>query len=248
MSGAADDPAREAPPGCNARAPAVRDEQDVVSLAARAYEQLGVMMRDRGFAKRVGFGESPAVVVVDLIKAFTDRRFQTGIDEPEMLAAARALLDAARDAGAPTVLVGSAYEPARRDAGVWERKLSHEGIEEGSLGAQFDERLGRDDRDMVVWKKYPSCFFGTDLASRLVALRVDTVVLAGASTSGCIRASAVDACSSGFRTIVVREAVADRSPLPHIANLFDIECKYGDVVDLATALHRLEAFGQRISA
>ena len=92
---------------------------------------------------------------------------------------------------------------------------------------------------MTVWKKYPSCFFGTDLASRLTALRVDTVLLAGASTSGCIRASAVDACSSGFRTIVVREAVADRSPLPHIANLFDIESKYGDVVELAEALDYL---------
>ena len=81
---------------------------------------------------------------------------------------------------------------------------------------------------------------GTDLTSRLVAQRIDTVVLAGASTSGCIRASAVDACSSGFRTVVVREAVADRSPLPHIANLFDIEMKYGDVVALAEARSYLE--------
>jgi nicotinamidase-related amidase len=123
---------------------------------------------------------------------------------------------------------------------VWERKLSHDGMDEGTEGAEFDERLGQSAVDMVVWKKYPSCFFGTDLASRLVALRIDTVILAGASTSGCIRASAVDACSSGFRTIVVREAVADRSPLPHIANLFDIEMKYGDVVELSEALAYLQ--------
>ena len=97
---------------------------------------------------------------------------------------------------------------------------------------------------MVVWKKYPSAFFATDLTSRLVAQRVDTVVIAGASTSGCIRATAVDACSSGFRTIVVREAVADRSPLPHVANLFDIEMKYGDVVGLAEALEYLESRGE----
>jgi len=214
---------------------------DAVELAARAYEQLAVMMRERGFAKRVGFGESPAVVVVDLIKAFTDPRFQTAVDQPAMMRAARALLDTARQASLPTVLVGSAYEPSKRDAGVWERKLSHEGMEDGTVGVEFDERLGRVPHDMVVWKKYPSCFFGTDLASRLVALRVDTVLLAGATTSGCIRASAVDCCSSGFRTIIVREAVGDRSPLPHVANLFDIEAKYGDVVSLAEATDYLRS-------
>lgn len=214
---------------------------DVVALATQAYEELAVMMRERGFARRMGFGERPAVLVVDLVKAFTDPRFPSAVDDPAMVAATRALLDAARDTGVATVLVGSCYEQARRDAGVWERKLSHDGMEEGTEGVEFDERLGQVPADMVVWKKYPSCFFGTDLASRLVALRVDTVLIAGASTSGCIRASAVDACSSGFRTIVVREAVADRSPLPHVANLFDIEMKYGDVVDLTRALEYLRS-------
>ncbi len=213
---------------------------DAVALAVQAYDELAQRMRARGFGKRVGFGVQPAVVVVDLIRAFTDPRFPTGIDDPLMLTATRELLDAARDRGLATVLVGSVYEPARRDAGVWERKLSHDGMDEGGEGIEFDPRLGRVAADMVVWKKYPSCFFGTDLTSRLVAQRIDTIVLAGASTSGCIRASAVDACSSGFRTIVVREAVADRSPLPHIANLFDIEMKYGDVVALAEARSYLE--------
>lgn len=217
---------------------------DVVALAAAAYEELAQTMRERGFARRAGFGESPAVVVVDLIRAFTDERFQTAVDHPAMMAATRSLLDSAREVGVATVLVGSSYEPRRRDAGVWELKLSHDGMEEGSEGVDFDERLGRDERDMVVWKKYPSAFFATDLASRLVALRVDTVILAGASTSGCIRASAVDACSSGFRTVVVREAVADRSPLPHIANLFDIEMKYGDVVELEQAIAYLRALAR----
>ena len=213
-----------------------RDVSAAVAAATRAYEELARMMRDRGFARRTGFGEVPAVVVVDLIRAFTDRRFQTAVDDPAMMAATRQLLDAARRAGVATVLVGSAYEQTKRDAGVWERKLSHDGMEEGTEGVQFDQRLGQTTADTTVWKKYPSAFFGTDLASRLTALRVDTVLLAGASTSGCIRATAVDACSSGFRTIVVREAVADRSPLPHIANLFDIDTKYGDVVDLVDAL------------
>ena len=210
---------------------------DVVALAAAAYAELAETMRERGFARRAGFGERPAVVAVDLIRAFTDERFQTAVGHPAMMAATRSLLDCARAAGVATVLVGSSYEPApRRDAGVWELKLSHDGMEAGSEGAEFDQRLGQCEQDMVVSKKYPSCFFGTDLASRLVALRIDTVILAGASTSGCIRASAVDSCSSGFRTIVVREAVADRSPLPHIANLFDLEMKYADVVGLDEAL------------
>jgi maleamate amidohydrolase len=230
MSSAEPDTAPEATP----------TQADAVALATQAYGELAQLMRERGFAKRTGFGERPAVIVVDLIKAFTDPRFQTAVDSPSMIAATRRLLDAARGAGVATVLVGSAYEPARRDAGVWEHKVSHDGMDDGSEGVEFDARLGRVDQDMVVWKKYPSCFFGTDLASRLVALRIDTVLIAGASTSGCIRASAVDACSSGFRTIVVQEAVADRSPLPHIANLFDIEMKYGDVVALAEALSYLE--------
>ena len=212
-------------------------QSDAIALASAAYDELAVMMRSRGF------GERPAVVVVDLIKAFTDPRFQTAVDDPAMIAATRALLDAARSVEVATVLVGSAYEPARRDGGVWERKVSHEGMEDGGEGIEFDPRLGRVEADMIVWKKYPSCFFGTDLASRLVALRIDTVLICGASTSGCIRASAVDACSSGFRTIVVREAVADRSPLPHVANLFDIEMKYGDVVGIEEALRYVGSVG-----
>jgi maleamate amidohydrolase len=224
-------------------APEQPTHSDAVALAIAAYDELAVMMRSRGFGERVGFGERPAVVVVDLIRAFTEARFQTAVDDAAMIAATRALLDAARVADVATVLVGSAYEPALRDAGVWERKVSHEGMEEGGEGIEFDPRLGRVAADMVIWKKYPSCFFATDLSSRLVALRIDTVLLCGASTSGCIRASAVDACSSGFRTIVVREAVADRSPLPHVANLFDIEMKYGDVVGLEEALGYLRSLG-----
>jgi hypothetical protein len=99
------------------------DPVDVVALATEAYEQLAGVMRERGFARRVGFGERAAVVVVDLIKAFTDPRFQTAVDDPAMMSATRSLLDGARAAAIATVLVGSSYEPARRDAGVWERKL-----------------------------------------------------------------------------------------------------------------------------
>src|SRR5438105_12087856 len=97
-------------------------------------------------------------------------------------------------------------------------------------------RLERRPREMLLVKKYASCFFGTDLAARLVSRQVDTLIITGCTTSGCVRASAVDACSLGLRTIVVQEAVGDRAELPHIANLFDIDAKYGDVVQLEEAL------------
>jgi nicotinamidase-related amidase len=99
---------------------------------------------------------------------------------------------------------------------------------------------------MLLVKKYASCFFGTDLAARLVTRQVDTLLITGCTTSGCVRATAVDACSLGLHTIVVQEAVGDRAELPHIANLFDIDAKYGDVVDLQDALGYLERLPGRV--
>ena len=93
---------------------------------------------------------------------------------------------------------------------------------------------------MLLVKKYASCFFGTDLMSRLATHGVDTLLIAGCTTSGCVRATAVDACSYGLRTIVIEDAVGDRAELPHYANLFDIDAKYGDVVSLSEALEYLE--------
>jgi nicotinamidase-related amidase len=104
---------------------------------------------------------------------------------------------------------------------------------------EVDPRLNRRPNEMLLVKKYASCFFGTDLASRLLSRRVDTLLITGCTTSGCVRASAVDACSYGFHTIVVEDAVGDRAELPHLASLFDIDSKYGDVVGLAEAVNYL---------
>lgn len=208
----------------------------------RVYDDLARAMRDRGFGKRVGFGERPAVVVTDLINGFTDTDSPMGsTDFDEAVAGSRKVLDAARAANVPVFLVTSAYDPARLEAGAWELKVDHEAIFHGTRWVEFDDRLGQVPSDQVVVKKYPSCLFGTDLNSRLVAQRVDTLIIVGASTSGCIRASAVDACSSGYRVIVVEEAVGDRYPLPHRANLFDIDMKYGDVVSLEEAITFLKS-------
>jgi maleamate amidohydrolase len=214
------------------------------------YDGLAQRMRTKGFAKRIGFGSRPAVVVIDLIKGFTDPNAPMGsVDFDNAVAGTRKVLDGARQVGIPVFLVTSAYDQALLEAGAWELKVDHDGIFHGSHWIEFDPRLGQLPTDQVVVKKYPSCFFGTDLASRMVAQQVDTVIVTGASTSGCVRATAVDACCSGFRTIVVEDAVGDRFLLPHRSNLFDIEMKYGDVVTIAETLAYLKTIDRpRISA
>jgi nicotinamidase-related amidase len=148
----------------------------------------------------------------------------------DVVAASRPVLDAARDAGAMVVLVGSAYDADFREAGAWELKVTHAGLVHGSDWIEFDEGLGRSPSDDVVYKRYASSFFGTDLQSRLVSRGVDTVIVTGAATSGCVRATAVDALQHGFRVAVVADAVGDRERLPHLASLFDLGTKYADVV------------------
>jgi maleamate amidohydrolase len=218
----------------------------LAALLSAEYERLAEAMRADGFALRTGFGRSPAVVAVDLINGFTDPAYLQGSDEfASAVLASRQLLDVARRRSLPVFLVTSGYDRARLEGGAWERKLSHDGLFHDTPAVEIDKRLGRQDGDQVLSKRYPSAFFATDLASRLVSQRVDTVLITGVSTSGCVRATAVDACCSGFRAIVVREAVADRSPLPHLANLFDIEMKYGDVVSLSDAVNYLESLPNR---
>ena len=198
------------------------------------------MLLSRGFASRVGFGSRPAVLVVDLIRGFTDTRSPLAADLDAEVEATRVLLDRARAVGVPVVLTTSEYDAGLEEAGMFGRKIpSNSWLVRDSEWVEIDERLGRGEHDQVLVKKYPSCFFGTDLASRLVSRSVDTLLIAGCTTSGCVRASAVDACSLGLRTIVVEEAVGDRSPLSHMASLFDIDSKYGDVVSLAAAVEYL---------
>jgi maleamate amidohydrolase len=194
----------------------------------------------RGFASRVGFGKRPALLVIDLIRGFTDERCPLASDLTAELEATVALLDAAREHDIPVLFTTVSYDPERQEAGLWIRKIpSTSYLVEGSPWVELDERLERRPGESLVVKKYASAFFGTDLVARLVSRGVDTLLLAGCTTSGCVRASAVDACSLGFHTIVVQEAVGDRAELPHLANLFDIDAKYGDVVQLTEALDYL---------
>ena len=209
---------------------------------ASEYARLRADFEERGLAGRVGFGEHPALLVVDIVNGFTDARSPLAADLDSQVAATTSLLKRMRAAGLPIFFSTVAYDRELQEAGVWIRKIpSNHLLIEASEWVDVDRRLERLPGETIVVKKYASCFFGTDLAPRLIARRVDTLIVVGCTTSGCVRASVVDACSYGFRTIVVEEGVGDRAALPHIASLFDIDAKYGDVVGLDEVLAYLGA-------
>jgi maleamate amidohydrolase len=195
----------------------------------------------KGAGGRIGFGKRPALLVVDFIRGFTDARSPLAGDLDEQLEATQELLKRARAAAVPVIFSTVAYDTDLQEAGKWIQKIpSNSWLVEGSEWVEVDERLDRRSNEMLLVKKYASCFFSTDLAARLVSKGIDTLIIVGCTTSGCIRATAVDACSYGFHTIVVEEGVGDRAELPHLASLFDIDNKYGDVVGLQEANTYLE--------
>ena len=195
-------------------------------------------LRDRGFGQRIGFGRRPAVLVIDLINAFTRPDWMLGAKLDDEIVATQLLLTAARTARVPVIFSTVSYAQADlSDAGIW--ALKQKGVttlRAGSDGVALDSRLTQQPGDGLLLKKYASCFFGTDLVSRLVSRGVDTLLLAGCTTSGCVRATAVDACQSGFRPMVVRDCVGDRSPAAHRQSLADLDAKYADVVSLEDSL------------
>ncbi len=194
------------------------------------------------FSGRVGWGTRPAVVVVDLCRAYTEPDGPFALPDPEpAVAATRALVDAARAGGHPVVWTAVRYARGLADGGLFVRKVpALAAFAEGAPGEWGALTLTPADGEPVVVKQYASAFFGTTLAPTLRGLGVDTVVLAGVSTSGCVRATAMDALNSGFRPQVVADACADRTPALHENNLADLDAKYADVGDLTGALSHLE--------
>jgi nicotinamidase-related amidase len=197
--------------------------------------------KERGFGLTMGFGSHAAVLVIDIMKAFSDPTLPLGANLDVQIAETNRILDVAHPAGAPVFFSLVQYdEPDCADAGIWGQKMTGlYGLTAGSPIVALDERLHRLPSDAVFVKKYASCFFGTDLASRLQARRVDTLIITGCTTSGCVRASAVDAIQLGFRPIVAREAVGDRSQPAHDQSLFDIQAKYGDVMSVDAIVAQL---------
>lgn len=187
------------------------------------------------FDGRLGFGRRPAVLVVDFTNAYTTPG--SPLYAPAVVDAVRATVDVlatARASGIPVLYTRVLYHPSGRDGGIFVQKVPVlRRMVAGELLAEIVPELTPDANDVVIVKQYASAFFGTPLAATLTSLAVDTLILTGCSTSGCIRATAVDGMQHGFRVIVPRECVGDRHPAPHEANLFDIDSKYGDVVGKA---------------
>ncbi len=193
------------------------------------------------FANSVGFGERPALVVIDLINAFTDPENSLGTDVSDVLTQTERVLSAFRAYDLPRYFTTVAFEESYGDAGRFIEKVP--ALRELKLGTpevEVDDQIEPVDDERIVLKKYASAFFGTDLETELTTHRVDTLVLTGVTTSGCVRATAIDSLQHGYRTIVPADAVGDRAEAPHRANLFDIDAKYGDVVETETVLDVLE--------
>jgi maleamate amidohydrolase len=193
------------------------------------------------FDSSLGFGRNPAIIVVDFIRAYTEP--SSPLYAPAVVEAVKAtvpLLKAARQKGVPVIYTRVLYHPSGADGGLFVRKVpALRRMVEGEPLADIVAELPPGPDDIILIKQYASSFFGTSLAAMLTARGIDTLVITGCSTSGCVRATAVDAMQHGFRPIVPRECVGDRHDGPHAANLFDINAKYGDVVALKDVLGAL---------
>jgi len=202
-----------------------------------------------GLGASVTLGSRPCVLVIDFSCGFTDPGCSLGSDLTPQVEATRRLLDAARGRGLPAVFTTIGFDASLKDGGLWLQKVPTLGdLQMGGRWVEIDERLGRRDDETVIVKKGASGFFGTNLASVLLTQGVDTVILCGATTSGCVRATAVDLLQYGWPTLVPRECVGDRAQAPHDANLFDIQAKYADVVSLDDALAYVETVGREVGA
>jgi maleamate amidohydrolase len=198
-----------------------------------------------GFGHRVERGSRPAVVVVDFTHGFTDPQYPTGADMSDAVQATARLLEAARAGGHPVVFTTIAYDPAQIAGLAWLKKATGmAALEAGSRLVEVDDRLAMRPDEHLVTKTGASAFFGTALASYLASIGADTVVVTGATTSGCVRATVVDAVQHGYPTLVPRDCVADRAQGPHDASLFDINEKYGDVVDSDDVLAYLSTLSE----
>ncbi|PHQ63944.1 isochorismatase family protein [Sphingobium sp.] len=183
-----------------------------------------------GFGRSAPRGTRPAVIVVDFSYGFTDTSYPTAADMTAEMAATRRLTDAAREQGFPVIYTTIAYQPWEAEALPWLRKATGmKALLAGTRLVEIDSATGISAGDPIIVKHGASAFHGTNLAGLLTAAGVDTVVVTGATTSGCVRATAVDAVQAGFIVLVPRDCCADRAAAPHEANLYDIAQKYGDI-------------------
>ena len=203
------------------------------------------MAHIEGFGGRGGFGRRPALVVIDMTLGFTDPESPLACDLEGPVSEIQKLLEAARRAEIPVAFTTVAYRGSDKltAAAFIDKVPALLNLEAGSRWADIDPRIAPRETEPVLNKLFASGFFGTGLSSLLTAAGVDTLIITGASTSGCVRATAVDALQYGFRPVVPREAVGDRNPEAHEANLYDVDAKYGDVVSVGDTIDYLQEVG-----
>lgn len=200
---------------------------------------------DENYAKAyggsAGFGKSPALILIDFVQGYFDKDCDLYADVDDALASALRVREAAHNAGIPVILTNVVYHPKAINGGrFYEKARPLRYFLEGSPMGAWPQGLEPTPDELIISKQYPSAFFGTSLASTLTSLGVDNVILTGLTTSGCVRATCVDAMSHGFITTLVREACGDRHSGPHEANLFDMQAKYADVVSQEAIIAHLD--------
>ncbi len=203
--------------------------------AVGSLSQVEDFYASRGIGASVGFGLRPAVVVVDVSRAFTSSSYGVGAEVGPPVLQIASLLRNARAVGIPIVYTTIAYDPRSEDGAYFGAKIPalRELRTDDPMAVDIDPLLERLPSELLLVKKFPSAFFATQLASFLIQTQIDTLIVTGCSTSGCVRATVTDAVSYGFRVIVPEECVFDRAEEPHKTNLFDINAKYADVVPQA---------------
>jgi maleamate amidohydrolase len=212
------------------------------ALAADGVEADLLDNYQKAYGGCVGFGRRPALILIDFARGYFDPACDLYLGDDACLSSALRLRRLARRKGVPVILTRVRYQDKGVDGGRFFQKARPlRYFLEGDKMGGWAEGLRPLSGELVITKQYPSAFFATSLASTLTALGVDNAILTGVSTSGCVRATCVDAMSHGFITTVVRDAVGDRHPQPHEANLFDMHAKYADVVDEAAVAAFFEA-------
>jgi maleamate amidohydrolase len=206
------------------------------------YARAEALYADQDLGQEIGLGERPALLIVDFQLGFTDPDSPIGSDMSAAIGATAELLTAARAAAVPVWYTVVGYRADLADAGVWPRKYPRlSALRLGTAAVQVDPRVSPSDVDVVVVKQYASAFFGTSLQSMLAAARIDSLIVAGCTTSGCVRATVVDGMQHGYRMVVPEDCCADRDEAPHRANLFDMRTKYADVVPSSQLIKSMPA-------
>lgn len=185
----------------------------------------------KAYDNKLGYGKNPALILVDFVQAYFDERCELYADVQSELESALRIREAARKAGVMVIYTNVVYHESGIDGGVFFKKAKPlKNMVSGNPMGNWPEGLQPADDELVISKQYPSAFFGTSLSSTLTASGIDTLIITGVTTSGCIRATCIDTSSNGFIPIIVADACGDRHEDPHNANLFDMNAKYGDVI------------------